>query len=76
VDEQYWEQVEFDYKGHAHCYHYVEITADDEVQRIMISAQQNVTELGYWRVVATGLSLLVDKLRAEIAKARLGKGVL
>lgn len=76
MDEQVWEVVICDprkpcgatcpgpKRGEV-CYLYAEVECDAKVLRITTEAQKNVTELGYWRDVATGLSGLVDKLRTE-----------
>ena len=54
-------------------YYDVDITANARVQEIMIQAQANKTELGYWQDVATDLATLVDELRGQ--KEPLCKGV-
>jgi len=51
-------------------YHDVDITANSRVQRIMLRAQANMTELGYWRDVATDLAELIDSVSAVVRKAR------
>ena len=43
-----------------YVYHDADITANARVQKIMLQAQANQTELGYWRDVATDLAALVD----------------
>jgi hypothetical protein len=72
IVSEHWAVYRFEDKrpGHEGEYDTVydaEITADPECIRIMLDAQRNPTELGYWRDVATGLSNLVDELRREQA---------
>ena len=43
---------------------------DKEQKQIRFEAQKNLTHVGYWRDVATGLSTLVDKLRTERSAER------
>ena len=58
LDERIW-SIEKDF---AHT----DISANARVQEIMICAQANKTELGYWRDVATDLATLVDELELEL----------
>jgi len=43
-----------------------ETSNNPKVQEIMVRAQRNTTELGYWRDIATDLAKLVDDLEEEI----------
>ena len=62
MDEKHWAAVECE----TGVYYDAEISANAKVQEIMIRAQVNKTELGYWRDVATDLAALVDELTKEV----------
>ena len=68
MDNSFWETVEFEYRDKTYCYHDLEIEGNAEVLRIITEARRNVTELGYWRDVATGLSSLVGNLCNQIKR--------
>ena len=63
MNNRFW-STEKDESGEI-LYHYLELATSETVQSIMIKAQANTTELGYWRDVATDLAALVDELVAE-----------
>lgn len=63
MDEKHWATVEC---KDGHVYYDAEITANARVQEIMIRAQANKTELGYWKDVATDLAELVDEMQAKL----------
>ena len=58
MDEKHWTTVECG----VGVYYDADISANAKVQEIMIRAQANKTELGYWRDIATDLAKLVDEL--------------
>lgn len=62
-DEKHWCPIE---TKDGHIYYDADITASARVRRIVIRAQANQTELGYWRDVATGLATLVDELELKL----------
>lgn len=67
MDERYWET----WNGKdGYPLHYAEIAASSRTQEIMIRAQANLTELGYWRDVATDLADLIDTVSDIARKAR------
>lgn len=63
-DEKHW-WAHIDEDGTV-LYYDADIAASAHVQEIMIRAQVNQTELGYWRDVAIDLAALVDKLELEL----------
>jgi hypothetical protein len=67
-DERHW-YTNTDGSGEV-VYHDVDITANPRVQQIMLRAQANMTELGYWRDVATDLADLVDSVSKVVSDAR------
>lgn len=66
-DEKHW-WANVDEDGTIH-YCDADIAANTRVQEIMIRAQANKTELGYWRDVATDLAALVDNLGLKLKTA-------
>ena len=63
MDKKHWATMECE---DGHVYYDADITANARVQEIMIRAQANKSELGYWRDVATDLAALVDEMELEL----------
>lgn len=63
MDKKHWAAMECE---NGHVYYDADISANARVQEIMIRAQANKTELGYWREIATDLAALIDELELEL----------
>jgi len=64
IDSRHWTKMD---TRNGHHYYDADISADLDVQKIMIQAQGNLTAEGYWRDIATDLAKLVDTIKRDIA---------